>query len=287
MSKVDDSGEITEANARIIGLTQGTYYLLAFIDTQNDGVRSSIVNEAGRASRWESWGCYCVRDEKGGAIFTPKPVVVGPYVGGGDVIPIYIEDCDVEGDRLPDAWEWAENGKLTQWGVKQKIDKVLAGFAMNSALTGLQNVDDGMPAGLEVAMSSLGSPRLAALMLGADATGSDDEVLSSLDSVKKVEPVSVAITGIEIDGATGSVTIRTSTEVAPSDSPALAFFELDGAEALTLDCQVWRADSLDGEWSRFGEPAKVTIGTEASEITVDVGDGLRAAGGFFKVTLEK
>ena len=77
----------TMANAKLIGLPAGTYYIRAYIDSDGDFEKAD----------WESWGQAAV------------PVTVGaghpaPLVG------LYIEDADTDQDWVPDAYEYMHGG---------------------------------------------------------------------------------------------------------------------------------------------------------------------------------
>ena len=87
----------TATNAFLRGLTPGTYYLRAFIDSNNNGVRDS----------WESWGYANYYGEQR-AMYNVRPV----KVDFSTLIPaaqILIEDCDVDQDWFPDAWEYEQH----------------------------------------------------------------------------------------------------------------------------------------------------------------------------------
>ena len=118
--------EPTIGNARIVGLSHGTYYIRAFFDAVNDGKLTTLPYSAGR---WESWGCLCSRDNDVGTIYTPKSVTIGPELGGSPAIAVYIDDCDTDQDTLPDIWEYATKSSLTTLSATS-IDQVAAGFTM-------------------------------------------------------------------------------------------------------------------------------------------------------------
>ena len=280
-------------NAQIIGLKPGSYYIRAFIDTENDGRRSFWVDTAARRFYWESWGCYCTRDLKLGTIFTPKSITVGPGYGANEVIPVYIEDCDTDRDSLPDAWEWATTGDLTSYGAAS-IDQTAGGFAMKKSLTGEIEAKGSLSSGLAVmTMTNLKSPRVAALLLGLDATGSDAQVNSVLNGAMSdatAEPTAVAITAIELDRDTGKVLISAETAGKESGSVAATsdIYEFaSGSDSLTLTCRIWHRDSLgSGNWNVIREQ-KVEIGKETRTYEFDLASDVDLASGFFKATLDE
>jgi len=283
---------ITSANATIVGLKAGSYYIRAFVDTDRNGVRSFWTDAADRHFYWESWGCYCTRDVRTGTIFTPKSVTVGPKMNAGDIIPVYIDDCDTDRDSLPDAWEWAQNGNLTAYGAN-RIDQNANGFTMNKVLTKALTADGVISSGLStMTTSNLQAPRVAALLLGLDATGSDAAVDATLNSAKgdaTAEPFSVAITAIELDRESGTVAITADTEGTQSGSAAVVseIYTIPSGGSLTLTCKVWHRDALDaGSWKVI-QTQKVSIEKTTKTYTFDLDGNVDLASGFFKVTLEK
>jgi uncharacterized protein (DUF2141 family) len=283
---------IKTANAKILGLKAGSYYIRAFVDTDQNGRLSFWTDQADRRSTWESWGCYCTRDTRTGTIFTPKSVTVGPGYGEGDIIPVFIEDCDTDQDSLPDAWEWAQNGNLTAYGAAQ-IDQNAGGFAMRKSLTQSLTAKGSYSSGLAVmTTTNLQSPRVAALLLGTNATGSDSQVQSSLSSAGSsvsVDPVSVEITSIELDREAGTVKITADTEGKQSGAAAVTseiYTIPSGAESLDLTCSVLHCDELGGKWTVIATK-KVTIYRTTTNYTFDLGGKVDLSSGFFKVKLEK
>ncbi len=284
---------IKSENALIVGLKPGSYYIRAFIDTENDGKRSFWVDTAARRFYWESWGCYCTRDLKLGTIFTPKSITVGPGYGTNEIIPVFIEDCDTDRDSLPDAWEWAKKGNLTAYGAAS-IDQNAGGFAMKKELSGSIETKGALSSGLAVmTMTNLKSPRIAALLLGVDATGTDAQVNSALNNAKSdatAEPTAVAITAIDLDRDTGKVSITTETVGKESGSVAATsdIYEFaSGSGTLTLTCKIWHRDSLEsGDWKVI-KTQKVEIGKETKTYEFDLASDVDLSSGFFKATLDK
>jgi len=84
-------------NAFLRGLTPGTYYLRAFIDSNGNGVRDI----------WESWGYANYYGEQR-AMYNVRPVKLDNS-GRIPAVQIFIEDCDVDQDWFPDAWEYEQH----------------------------------------------------------------------------------------------------------------------------------------------------------------------------------
>ena len=282
-SDIASTAKITAANATLPGLKTGSYYIRAYIDTLSNGMHEG----------WESWGCYCTRDVTTGTIYTPKSVTVGPVVGGSDIIPVYIDDCDTDQDCLPDAWEWAENGNLTAYGSAQIDQTATGGFALKTSLaTNLKS--EGTPSGgLAVMVSNaLMSPRIAAQIVGVAATGTDEQVNAALANASadaEATPVAVAITAITLDRTAGTVSISADTEGAASGSFASDIYTIPGgSDTLELTCKVLHRDSLDsGDWTVI-KTEKVAIEKKSRTYTFNLGSSsIDLSSGFFKVSLEK
>ena len=75
----------------------GPYYVMAYIDQNNNGVRDD----------WESWGYanYYGQTDKA---YDPKAVEVS-YSGDIPEVEIFIEDADTDQDWFPDSWEYTKN----------------------------------------------------------------------------------------------------------------------------------------------------------------------------------
>ena len=292
-TSLSSTDPIKAANASILGLKAGTYYIRAFIDTDGDGRLSTDITVSDGCV-WESWGCYCTRDSRTGTIFTPKSVTVGPGYSVSDIIPVYIEDCDVDNDCLPDAWEWLNGNHSLATMNSRSIDRNTGGFAMNSDLVGALEASGQTASGLAVslAMRSLSTSRVAALLLGVDATGSDDAVdtaLNSAGSDATAEPVSVSITAIEVDRDSGTVKITTDSKGSLQGSDVIVseiYTIPSGAESLTLTCKVLHCDVLGGPWTEIASK-EVKIDRTTTDYTFDLGENVDLSSGFFKAKLEK
>lgn len=79
------------------GLTPGTYYMRAFIDSNNNGVLDS----------WESWGYANYYGEKE-SMYDVRPVEVS-HSAISPLVTLYIEDRDTDQDWFPDAYEYQQN----------------------------------------------------------------------------------------------------------------------------------------------------------------------------------
>lgn len=285
---LSDGDAALVANAKIIGLEPGTYYLRAFIDTEADG----------KCADWESWGFACDRDVAGAAIYTPKAVKVGPKSGQSQVVPIFIDDSDTDQDSLPDAWEMVQKRSLAALGTGDLDQELRGGVAVKSELTGALNGEGSLTTGLSVMLSSaLKSPYVAAMVFGVDVSGAS----SATDAQTKVnqsvgtaeataEPKKVAFTSISLDQAAGTVTLDVQTVVdsaSSADAALSAIYEIPTTGTLEVTLKLWKKDALsDSEWTVVAEK-QVQVGTGDEQVVLSLGSEVDLASGFFKVSLEK
>ena len=296
LTDINSTNAVKTANATIVGLKAGSYYIRAFIDTDGNGNRSFWTSNADKHFYWESWGCYCTRDLKLGTIFTPRSITVGPNYGVNEIIPVYIEDCDTDRDSLPDAWEWVDSptNDLTTYGAAS-IDENLGGFAISTNLEDSVQTKGALSSGLAVmTMNNLKSPRVAALLLGVNASGTDAQVNSRLNSATSdasAEPTYVAIKSIELDRDNGKVFITTETAGKETGSTVVLsdIYEFaSGSGTLTLACKIWHRDSLESsdDWALI-KTKDVEINKTSTTYEFNLADDVDLASGFFKATLEK
>ena len=169
-STVSDKESAHTANATLIGLPKGTYYVRGYID-----MSMSATNEyryAYKKDNWESWGYVSARDGSSPEMFAPTAIVIGNEAGEGEVFDLYIEDVDTNGNNLPDAWEMQTNGKLDK-GTERIDDTLNSGIAIRYDITDNLNTleQTSSVAGLSAyAFSVVKNSGVAALMLDADVS---------------------------------------------------------------------------------------------------------------------
>ncbi len=275
------------ANARIIGLEEGTYYVRAFIDTKPAGADKYD----GRFAAWKSWGLVCNRDDKLAKIYVPKPVVIGSHVGTSPALPLYIEDCDTDHDNLPDAWEMQTKGNLKDL-TTSSLDQVLpGGFAMKTALSRSITAAGTLPGGLSTMLqASLESPYVAAMLLNVQGDNLDTmtNALASLSVGLDAQASRIAITGIAIDAASNQVVLDVTTDLKSAGSTlASRLYVFDKTDEVNV--VLWRKDSLSDEtWEPVGSGVPVLFGeVSKKQIRSDLPKGQDLTSGFYKVTVEK
>lgn len=88
---------------KLQGLTQGNYYIRAFIDQDGDK----------KLDDWESWGFVKDSESPYANDYEPRRIFLSDNTDGYELI---IRDKDTDNDRLPDAWEYEKNGDLLTSG---------------------------------------------------------------------------------------------------------------------------------------------------------------------------
>ena len=120
------------ANATLIGLPAGKYYLRAWLDVTNS-VAKGVSREI---DYFEPWGYLSSRDGSTADMFRPVSVTVSSLAGEKTLAKLYIEDVDTNGNSLPDAWEMlVNNGSL--YSTTTTIDTITSsGIMLNYTITG-------------------------------------------------------------------------------------------------------------------------------------------------------
>ena len=137
---VSDEVRSTNGAFRVTGLAAGTYTILAFVDSNGNGI----------ADDWETQG-YGVFGGSASPVVVPgsaPPIVVtnGAAVTGVNVV---LHDRDTDGDKLPDVWEWSRFGNLAKSGYDINDEVIPNGLRLLDYVesTGAQWVDTGVFAG--------------------------------------------------------------------------------------------------------------------------------------------
>ena len=249
----------------LIGLEAGTYYVLAYIDSDNDGKRSN----------WESWGYVCPRgDIVTGSMFAPQAITVSANVKS-DVV-VFIEDTDIDQDTLPDVYEYdtakkqsgdflqekgtPENGNNSYISINPELDSLIRNLINAGSTPSMLSAGAGMM-----------SMNLASLALG----------MPTLEN--SVEEGTLAIKSIALDGDNVNLTVG-----AAADEPAKGtVFVSDGKVTVTI--VVSYADALGGTWNstELTKTFEIEDGSVADILTFSLSElGLDSSKGFFKVELK-
>ena len=273
-ASVTAAGAEHEANAVLAGLPVGKYYVRAYADFAASLYGTKRVRDA-----YEAWGYACARETSLDMPFTPAAVAVSDT----DDIPavdVYIEDTDVNGNRLPDAWEIVKNDGSLYNGANGTYDVLLGNYPVSRTLSDNLNskvvsAGAGSALGSWVA-GSLNTPAVAALAAGVDPSKIVSVAPNGVITVES-EVEDVEITRVEI--VDGQVVIEVSGT--PADG-------VNGYGVLPIEqvvtCKVYRKAALDADW---GEPvATQTIAVGGDATAIDVGAADDSASAFFKVVVE-
>ena len=267
---VSVTNSVHAKNVRISGLASGTYYVRAYIDSDGDFKRSS----------WESWGYACQRgDTEKGAIYAPTGFSVGEGAATS-LASLYIEDCDVDQDALPDAWEYDEadgsDGFLLKKGpAENKEDGYIAvnpELAANIARVAASNAASSM---MSLAASGYMSSAMASLMLGVDSVEPE------------IEDGTLGITAFSLDGDTVKLTVG-----AKADDPLAGSVFVSNGQ-VTAKVVVLHATALSDGFAAI-KTVDVTFDieegavshTECISLRDILGENVDLSKGFFKVELK-
>lgn len=278
------AGKEFSANAKLIGIPAGTYYLQAFIDSNSNGV----------CDKWESSGYVCSRDEIGGDM-SPKAIKFGSAIGEGDLAVIYLEDADTDRDGLPDAWEYALYGSIDKKGVEM-IDLNTAGeFAISKSIT--KNLLDSWneanvpSAGLAgVAYNSLANAGTLALALGAPLDPSTSSFAGAISGTVSEDLAKDGIRITSLEMVDGKIEIKVDAEVVAGagTSSVMGSVVTGAADGLmTVTCYVSYTETLAGNWSDWTSVGNIVVGggEKAVDTSAVIPSGLNNC--FIKIKLEK
>ena len=277
------TGTAAVTNATIIGLAQGTYYIRAFIDTNDNGV----------CDDWESMGYLCGRGRLQADAFIPAGVQYSTGVlGQTEPVEIYIEDADTNQNCIPDAYEWAVAEDKDNWqldaGGTLATDPANTGITYSPALSDALEVQDnrgpvtsGMAGKILLSMANtMAKPRVAALALGFNTLEEAQAAASIVDESATV----VKITGITVNGTV--VTVDYTTDVATmAVSTAASAFYVVADNLLQLPLVVKTKANLADKWTETVTEVSIPVGETSGSYTVDLGTGTQA--GFVTIELKQ
>lgn len=277
-AKVTAEGAVHEANATLIGLAEGRYFVRAYAD---DLKRNSTTYGTTRErDTFESWGYACPRERSVSTPFTPEAFSVSAINGWADPVEVYIEDVDTNGNCVPDAYEYIRNGALGAVNADGTIDDT---YAIAKALT--DNLQDKVVSGAAAVGAdtyvtrAFASPVMIALAAGAP--NADTATVGPSGAIQvESEVESVEITSVAFDGE-GNVVVEVSGKV-EGESGDMGVVKVEPVPA-TVVCKVYRKASLDAAWGEPVAAETITVGGEPVAIKVP---GADAPSAFFKVVAE-
>ena len=262
----------------LMGLPRGSYYVRAYIDSNEYGTPN--VRDS-----WESWGYLCDRSGKVNTIYAPMAVTVDGSLVNKDVSVIYLEDTDVNGNRIPDAYEMHVNGGSLDNGTIN-LDKTLdCGLAITAGLvtnmTELAGLDDytGLISHYADVLRTRG---LVSLALGVPATAVSVDASGRIQVINRVE--SVKIESLAFNGDQLVLTVVPACGAADVNAGAAALYGVSVVGPKTVTCRIERTEALSSaDWK---EVATRTIGVGAGKTAFDVPKAAGASG-FYRVVIEE
>lgn len=262
----------------LMGLPRGSYFLRAYIDSNEYGAR--CVRDD-----WESWGYLCDRSGNVDALYAPIPVTVDGSVVNQEVNVIYLEDTDVNGNRIPDAYEMHVNGGSLDNGTIN-LDRTLnCGLAIRDSLitnmTELAGLDDytGLVAHYADVLRTRG---LVSLALGVPATSVSVDASGRIQVVNRVE--SIKIESLAFDEDKLLLSVATSCSSPTVDAGAAALYGATAAGAQVVKCRLDYKETLSSDWQEGIARREIVVGTGEASLDVPKRTG---ASGFYRVVIEQ
>jgi hypothetical protein len=243
VKNADTIGDIDKIalNALVRNLSKGReYYVLAYLDSNGDGVRQAS----------ESWGYGCwVGDPERRDVYSPRAYGVSVTPADDLKVPtcvIYLEDCDTNNNKLPDAMEVDEDGEFAPAAVEAAETPYVVTVGGDGKANALNLFESIQPDVVTLPYystlvemengGSISSPSLALAMSGIDFP------TLNVDPVARITQFSLD-EGIVIEVDTRA-TVNGETLVASPLSPATFNVKL----TITVEY----TETLAGEWSELG-----------------------------------
>ena len=259
-----DTLDVT-ANARLVGLPFGTFFIRAYIDSNGNFKKDD----------WESWG------------YAKEAVTIA----AGRTAPlsaVWIEDADTDTDWLPDAWEYKKYGNLDRENayIDQNGRIVLKTATYNSVVAGKANISTFLSGASLTLFENLDAATML-LDYGSNTKKGTVDAIRELVA-KNIDPATFKIKALVVDAAAKKVRLTVTADVTDSIAGRMLspIYELPTTGTVTL--KVYRKSDLASEG--WGNPVKTVTTTytpTALEDVIEVGvSGIDFSSGFYKVEIE-
>ncbi len=271
-----DSNHVAQIS--LAGLPYGKYYVRAYIDSDAYGMKKAHDD-------WESWGYACTHDGSTSEIFKPVEMEIDGSTSR-DVCTVYIEDADVNGNRIPDAYEMYVNDGSLFNGTEAQDETLHCGLAIDTSLMSVQtNQTTSGAADYTGAIAhyaqTLRTASIAALANNATSVTVDAD--GNLVAEATVEDGSFVITDVAFDKDAGTVTLTLDANVESADKTAASIYNMTSG----LTVKVLHTETLAGGWTEVAKQTFTITGHSLDAKSVTVSDlNLTTTSGFFKVVVE-
>jgi hypothetical protein len=205
---------------------------------------------------------------------------------------VYIEDADTDGDWVPDAYEFVENGSLA---LNDGDAEISGEFVFSEKLTEAIN-NNSQEAGVSTVLSGVTISAFQYVdamnaLLGNGLLGGN----SSIDAIrkaveKKIKGDSVKITSISLDPVGNKVVLGVDAEVTDSIAGRLfsKIYDMTSADTVNVTVKVYKKDSLvQVNWDLVETIDNVNIGKAAQYVEVSLDKTRDYTSGFYKVEVEQ
>ncbi|MGN0854053.1 MAG: LamG domain-containing protein [Kiritimatiellia bacterium] len=269
VSSVGRTNAVHAANATLIGLAPGTYYVRAYVDLTKYG--TSRVRDS-----WEAWGYACPRERDLDLPYVATAVEVENVTGEFKTVEVYIEDVDTNGNAVPDTWEIVKNGGTLSNGAENLDDTLVTMYPVATSFGSVASASGPMAEAMRAYLNRcFGSLDVAALVM--DVPVASLSVSSTGSIIVEGEVAALDITGIALED--GRLTLKVSAQ-SETAADGLGVYDI----VSEVNCTVCYKTSLDQtEWTELGT-TKVSVGGEAVSVSLD---GVAGDSAFFKVVVEK
>ncbi len=261
---------LTQPNARLTGLpANGTYYIRAYIDSDGDFQHSA----------WESWGCAA------DAVVLTDTDVTAP------VVNVYIEDADIDGDWIPDAYEYAKAGWTGSWeSVKDKIQADVTGdekvlIDIEAFITDRGGLSAGL-SGIPYTIFQNGS--YAKILLGLSGGSLTAETLvAAVRSQATIDENSLKITSMTLDTEAKRIVLTVAADVQPSVAGQMVS-QVYGisVSSKTVSVNVYEKATLAAaDWTLKTTVTGVEVGNGQSVVEVALDPNIDLTSGFYRIAI--
>jgi hypothetical protein len=254
------------------GLTPGTYYVRAFIDSNTNGVLDA----------WESWG-YANYYGETSSLYDVRPVEVS-YSAISSLVTIYIEDNDADQDWFPDAYEYELNPGSTNF-LELTGPNDAWNYRGDSEINPTNTVSGGFFRVMMSMVSGSSAQKESVLNL---VVGGSDTMTAAIPPAVKIQSLSFSEGGsiLDFDLTAGKPAQSTSTFVKALLAAPVSL-SVAAEKAYTYRVRFSPSLATPRPWETIVKEDTVTVDATGTKTIISVIDNMPAAGvgGFFYVEI--